>query len=286
MLRNIDIGVLRSFLLIAEGHNFSQAAALVGRSPSAVSLQIQGLEQDLGAQLFRRSNREVALTLAGERLLGFARRLVRLNDEAIVAFRGSASKPRPLRFGTTQDIAEAILPEVLHRFSLEHPEVELTLRVDRSVSVVEAVRTGEIDAAIAVRRDDPLEQDTLAELPMLWIGQDGMILPEDRPVPLVLFDPPCSFRSAAIAALASGGRAYRMALTSPSLTGLKSAVEVGLGLTTRTRLLVGPGITDVGARLGLPELPTVTFAVYGQADGEAWPARDDFIELCHRTFQA
>ena len=121
---------------------------------------------------------------------------------------------------------------------------------------------------------------------MLWIGSDGMVLPGDRPVPLVLFDAPCSFRSAAIDALASVGRASRMALTSPSLTGLKSAVAVGLGVTARTRLLLGPGLADVGTALALPALPPVTLALYVHPEDGSWPARDDFIALCRQAFRA
>ncbi len=284
-LRNIDIGVLRSFLLIAEGRSFAQASALVGRSPSAVTLQIQRLEQDLGTQLLHRSKREVGLTLAGERLLGFARRLVQTNDEAVLAFRASG-EAKQLRFGATQDLADAILPDVLRRFSLERPEVELTLRVDRSTTLIEAVKTGEIDAAIAIRRDDPLNRTLLAEMPMVWIGRDGMNLHDDRPVPLVLFDAPCSFRSAAIDALAAAGRPYRMALTSPSLTGLRSAVGVGLGVTVRTGLLLGPGLADVGNSLGLPALPEAALSLYLNPESDPSPARDDFIALCRQAFQA
>jgi DNA-binding transcriptional LysR family regulator len=284
-LRNIDIGVLRSFLLIAEGRSFAQASALVGRSPSAVTLQIQRLEQDLGTQLLHRSKREVGLTLAGERLLGFARRLVQTNDEAMLAFR-AIGEAKQLRFGATQDLADAILPDVLRRFSLERPEVELTLRVDRSTTLIEAVKTGEIDAAIAIRRDDPLNRTLLAEMPMVWIGRDGMNLHHDRPVPLVLFDAPCSFRSAAIDALAAAGRPYRMALTSPSLTGLRSAVGVGLGVTVRTGLLLGPGLADVGNSLGLPVLPEAALSLYLNPESDPSPARDDFIALCRQAFQA
>ena len=283
-LRNLDIGVLRSFLLISEGHSFAETAALVGRSPSAVSLQIQRLEEDLGTHVFRRNNREVALTLAGERLLGFARRLVGTNDEAVLAFR-SGTDERPLRVGITQDFAEAALPEVLRQFSLEHPATELVLRVDRSTSLIAALHAHEVDIAIAVRRDDPFERGVLTEAPMIWIGRDGDELDPERPVPLVLFDPPCSFRSAAIDALALAGRAHRIAFTSPSLSGLRSAVEAGLGVTVRTRHLVTPGLADVGRRSALPPLPRVGFSLYAYTDGEPWPGRDDFAELCRRAFQ-
>jgi DNA-binding transcriptional LysR family regulator len=283
--RNLDIGVLRSFLLIAEGHSFAEAADLVGRSPSAVSLQIQRLESDVGAQVFRRQGREVQLTMAGERLLGFARRLVRTNDEAALAFRSSEAAARhPLRFGTTQDFAEAALPHVLRRLSLEHPDLELTLRVDRSAALIDALHAGEIDVAIAIRRDDPLGRGTLTELPMIWLGQDGIDLAEDDPIPLVLFDPPCSFRSAAIDALAAAGRSYRTSFTSPSLSGLKLAVQAGLGVTVRTRQLLGPGLADVAETLALPRLPQVAFALYARAEDGPWPARDDLMELCRRAF--
>ena len=284
--RNLDIGVLRTFLLIAEGRSFAEAADLVGRSPSAVSLQIGRLEAELGAPVFRRSNREVALTLAGERLLGFARRILRANDEAMLAFRSGADARGPLRFGATQDFAEAVLPDVLARFAESHPNVELTLQVDRSARLVEAVAEGAIDVAIAIRRDHPLNRGMLAEIPMIWIGREGLDLAAGDCVPLVMFDPPCSFRSAAIDGLAAAGRAHRVSFTSPSLSGLRMAVEAGLGLTVRTRHLLGPKLDDLGARLGLPPLPAVAFSLY-VADGSApWPARDDLVNLCRRAFQA
>ena len=91
---NLDIGVVRSFLLIADGHSFAETAEIVGRSPSAVSLQIQRLEEDLGARVLFRSNRETSLTLAGERFLGFARRLVQVNDAAPPPTGRSASGSR------------------------------------------------------------------------------------------------------------------------------------------------------------------------------------------------
>lgn len=280
---HLDLGVLRSFLLIAEGHSFAEAAEVVGRSPSAVSLQIQRLEDEIGAAVFVRGHRQVSLTPAGERLLGFARSLLRINDEAMLAFRGGGVC-RPLRFGATQDFVEALLPEVLRRLSLEHPDVELTLCLDRSNKLVEDVRAGAVDVAVAVRRDDqPLYRGTLLETPMIWIGREG---DHDRagPVPLVLFDAPCSFREAALQALAAAGREHRLGLTSPSLAGLRSAVDAGLGVTVRTRYFLAPGLVDVAARLGLPPLPSVAFALYARAEDGPWPARDALANLCRRIF--
>lgn len=282
MIRTLDLGRLRSFLLIAEGRSFAETADLVGRSPSAVSLHIQRLEEDLGAAVLRRNARGVELTLAGERLLGVARRLLALNDETVLAFR--AAEQRPLRIGATQDIAEAALPDLLRRFVREHPEVELTLRIDRSLAVIDAVQSGALDIAIALNRDESTNRGVLAEERMLWIAARGVACAFDRPVPLALFEPPCSFRTAALDALAGAGRASRVAVTSPSLAGLRAAVEAGVGLTVRTRHSVtGPLLRDAGAALGLPGLPTAVFCLYA-ANGETWPEREDFLEMCRRLW--
>lgn len=280
MLRTLDLAVLRSFLLIAQGRSFVETADLVGRSPSAVSLHIQKLEEELGAAVLRRNARGVELTPAGERLLGFARRLLSLNDETIAAFR--VADHRPLRVGATQDMAEAVLPDLLRRFALAHPEVELTVRIDRSQTVIEGVRSGALDVAIALHRDDPTLVGVLAEERMLWIGARGLDCPADRPLPLALFEPPCSFRAAALDALTQAGRAARLAVSSPSLAGLRAAVEAGVGVTARTRhSLTGPILADVGAALGLPPLPTAVFCLYAQP-GEGWVEREDFLALCRR----
>ncbi|MCB8823071.1 LysR substrate-binding domain-containing protein [Microvirga rosea] len=284
--RHLDIAVLRAFLLIAEGRSFTEAADRLGRSPSAISLQIQKLETDLGTSVFRRNNRQVVLTLAGERLLGFARRILQANDEAVSAFSSKTAKQAPLRFGTTQDIAEAVLPDVLGQFAREHPDVELTLQVDRSATLIDAVQTGTIDVAIALRRDHPLNREQLAEVPMIWIGRDDVSMAGNATVPLVMFDPPCTFRSAAIESLGAVGRAHRIAFTSPSLSGLRLAIEVGLGLTVRTRHLLAPRLDDVAARLRLPPLPNAGFSLYVSDMNGAWSARDDLVKLCRRAFQA
>ena len=282
---NLDLAVLRSFVLIAEGRSFAGTADLVGRSSSAVSLQIQRLENDLGVQVLRRNNRGVVLTLAGEKLLGFARRLIRLNDEAAAAFRPGEAVARPLRFGTTQDFAETVLPKILQRLAREHPNAELTLRVDRSSALIEAVHTGSVDVVVAIRRDDPLHREILTEVPMIWIGRDGSAVEPERTLPMVLFETPCTFRSAALDALAAAGRSCRIAFTSPSLSGLRSAVEAGLGVTVRTRHMLAPGLSDVGSSFLLPALPPVAFSLYAGSREGSWPMRDDLIDLCRRAFR-
>lgn len=281
MLRDLDLAVLRSFALIAEGKTFAETAAMVGRSASAITLQIQKLEEQLGQPVFARNGREVSLTSAGERLLGFARRMVAVNDEACATFR--APPARPLRFGATQDFADAVLPDVLRRIRMDHPEIVLTLRIDRSAALIDAVGDGELDLAVAIARHHALNRGTIATESMRWIARRDFALAPDAPVPLALFDPPCTFRTAAMEALAARGRDHRIVAASPSLSGIRAAVEAGIAVTVRTRHLTSGTFGDQGATLGLPPLPDVAFALYA-GDAESWAARDDLAALCRRAF--
>ena len=281
MLRHLDTAVLRSFVLIAEGKTFAETADMVGRSASAITLQIQKLEEQLGQPVFARTGRAVGLTIAGERLLAYGRRILALNDAAWAAFRAPIA--RILRFGTTQDFSDTILPNVLRRIRMEHAEVSLTLRIDRSQTLIEAIDGGDLDLAIAIARPHECNRGTIATEALHWIGRDGFTLAPDASVPLALFEPPCSFRSAALAALAAEGRKHEIVASSPSLSGLRAAAEAGIALTVRTRHQITGSLADVGAMLQLPALPEVAFALYAR-DGEPWPARDDLAKFCQRAF--
>src|SRR3974390_3154225 len=80
---NLDIDLLRSFAAVADSGSFTAAGELVARTQSAVSLQVKRLEDCLGQKVFERTSRSLALTSAGETFLGYARRILALNDESV-----------------------------------------------------------------------------------------------------------------------------------------------------------------------------------------------------------
>src|SRR5258708_39308701 len=82
----IDIDQLRTFIAIAETGSFTKAAEFVHKTQSAVSMQMKRLEERLGRPIFTRDGRASKLTEDGERLLDYARRIVKLNVEALAAF--------------------------------------------------------------------------------------------------------------------------------------------------------------------------------------------------------
>lgn len=252
-LTNLDMDVLRTFVTGTELGSFAKAATRLGRSQSAVSLQLRKLEEQVGEALFRKEGRGLTLTAAGEILLSYARRLLELNDEAIAAARGVAVEGW-VRFGIVQDFAEAWLPGLLGRFSRAHPAVRIEVTVDRGVHLAEQVTRGELDLALAWGDYVSPHRSKLADIQMRWIGPSGYRQRQGEPVPLIAFRAPCTFRKRAIEAMDHAGLAWRVAFTSPSLAGLFAAVEAGLGVTPRTGIGLSPRLAILGPESGLPAL--------------------------------
>ncbi len=264
MQTNLDMDCLRTFATIIETGSFAGAAARIGRTAAAVSLQIGRLEAQIGAKLFNRSGRRMLPSPDGERLLATTRKILDLNDDAVESLR-FANLAGEIRLGAIQDVADAVLPAVLSRFRAAHPRVRLSVRVERSGALVEAVAGGTLDIAVGVHGIPGYGSRKICGQRMAWFGWTDAVA-TDVPVPLVAFAPPCGFRDAAITALEAAGRPWEIVFTSPSLSGLRAAVAAGLGVTARTRLSF-PGLpaAEPGAA-GLPALPRVEFGLYARND--------------------
>jgi DNA-binding transcriptional LysR family regulator len=252
-ITNLDMDVLRSFVTGIDLGSFAKAAERLGRSQSAVSLQLKKLEEQVGEPLLRKEGRGLALTSAGEILLSYARRLLELNDEAVAATRGVAVEGW-VRLGLVQDFAESWLPMLLGRFSRAHPQIKVDVLVDRGANLAEAVNKGELDISLSWGDYPTPRRQKVAEIPLRWIGAQDFVLKTGLPVPLVAFKQPCTFRQRAIEALDAAGMPWRIAFTSPSLAGLYAAVEAGLGVTPRTAAGIPPRLKLLGPESGLPPM--------------------------------
>ncbi len=275
-MRLIDPELLRTFLAFVDGGSLARAAAIVGRSPSAVTAQMQRLEETVGEALLAPAGRGRALTAAGEDLVVHARRILDAQRDAWLSLRGARADGR-FTFGATQDFADAVLPDLLRVFARSHPRVRLELRIGRSLELAGAFEEGAIDVLIAMRSVPWPDETALVREPMLWLGaRQGLAFDGDE-LPLALLDPPCGFRAAALAALETAGRAHRIVATSGSLAGLRAAARAGIALTLRTARFAGDDLIDVAAKLALPPVPMAEFAIRLKRD--AGPAARDFTEL-------
>lgn len=261
---NLDLDVLRSLVAGVDLGSFAKAADRLGRSTSALSSQLRKLDAQAGAPMFRRDGRGLALTEAGEVMLGYARRLLALNDEAVDAIRGQEIEGW-VRLGLQADFGESLLSAVLGRFARAHPKVRVEARIARNAELLEGVASGRLDLALAwhdgVR---PVPGDLLAEVPLRWIGgaEDRAPLPPSgEPVPLVALEAPCVMRRAATDALDRAGIPWRIAFQSQSLSGIWAAVSAGLGVTVRTQIGLPHSVAALATGAPFPDLPRLALAL-------------------------
>ncbi|MEU3532369.1 LysR substrate-binding domain-containing protein [Streptomyces murinus] len=251
---------LRTFLAVAQTLSFTQAARRLGLRQSTVSQHVRRLEDASGRPLFVRDTHSVELTEDGEAMLGFARRILQVHEQATAFFTGARVRGR-LRFGASEDFVLTRLPEILAGFRHDHPEVDLELTVELSGILHERLAAGKLDLVLAKRRPEDPRGALVWRDDLVWIGAERLRLDAERPVPLIVYPPPGLTRARALEALERGGRDWRIVCTSGSLNGLIAAARAGLGVMAHSRRLIPPGLFRLPERAGLPELGKVDFVL-------------------------
>ncbi len=256
---HLDTVMLKSFIAIAESGSFSEAAGAVGRTQSAVSLQIKKLEESLGCALFARTSRKVALTEAGELFLGYAQRIMQLQWEAFSRLREPDIEGE-IRLGTPEDFATHYLPDVLATFRKHHPRVQLDVSCDLTLNLIDGFQKGGYDI-ILVKRDPKTAKGgtKVWREPLVWAAADHY--QPENPLSLVLSPQPCIYRARALAALDRARKPWHISYTSPSLAGTVAAVKAGLGITVLPANMVPPGIRAFHRNATLPALPDAEIAL-------------------------
>lgn len=284
-----DLDVMRSFAAGIELGSFARAADRLGRSTSAVSAQLKKLEEQAGTPLLRKSGRGMVLTEAGEVMLGYARRLLELNDEAASAVRGVQLEGR-VRLGMQEDFGENLLPDVLGRFKRAHPRLRVDVHIARNTALLQSLSAGRLDLALAWETDLAAPHaEHVYTLPMRWIAasdeQISSLRESGEPMPLVVLDAPCLMRSAATSALDHAGVPWRIAFTSASLAGTWAAVKAGLGISVRTPLGLPPELRALDApEVDLPALPQLGLALY-RSEAEPEPPVARLAQLILQTLR-
>ncbi len=267
MSQTLDIDLLRSFIAIAETGVLGQAAARVGRTQSALSMQMQRLESVVEQPLLFRTGRAVTLT-AGERLLMHAGQLLRLHDEALAEMRGRQLSGL-LRMGCPDDYAVVFLPHLLRGFASLNPRVQLEVVCAPSPRLRELLARHAIDVAlVSVAVTDTVSakgevdnSEVIRREPLVWVGQRGTHAAALDPLPLALGAPDAVDHQAPRQALDDQQRAYRLVCASSSMTGLIAMARSGQALTVLTQTAVPQDLQILPAESGLPALPSVGIAL-------------------------
>jgi len=261
MSAQLDPDLLRTFVAIVDAGGFTQAARQVHRTQSAVSMQVRRLEETLDRPLFQRDGRGVQLSSDGEALLGYARRLLKLHDEALAAL------TRPdlsglVRIGTPDDYVDRFLPGILAHFARAFPRVQLEVNCEPSVNLRRMLAEDRLDLALITCTPGAETGEVVRREPVVWATAERHLAHENEPLPLALFQPGCAFRDWALASLNKRARPYRVAYTSASISGVLAAVTAGLAVTVLCRGVLPTGVRPLGADEGFPPLPWASIALH------------------------
>ena len=231
---------MRALTMIAESGGITRAARRLNLSQSAVSHKMKRLESRLNRNLFTRVDGKLVFSSDGERLLDYARRLVRLHDEACASFHQSDLTGK-LRLGITEDVSAPGMAQILSSFSTSFPNVSLSSRVAHTPELVRWLADGEIDMAlIEVFESDLLDSDhPLGRQQIVWLQAEDFQLDITQPIPFVTYHKDCFYKAWAERALAERDCSLRVVFECPSIEGMVNAVRSGLGIG-----LVNLGVLD------------------------------------------
>lgn len=252
----VDIDLLKTFVAVCDTASFTAAAKRVGRTQSAVSLQIRRLEASLGRPLFVRGAAGVEPTEHGVLLLGHANGILARVGEAVAAF-GRGGEAGVVVLGMPSDYAPRILPLALKAFAEVLPEATVDIVLDRSRHLVRRLAEGSVDLAFLSAGEGPVRGPAAFEDRLAWVSpaQGGLHLCD--PLPLAIWEEGGAYETAILESLEAMGRASRVVVVSRHIIGLRAAVTAGLAATVMVGSSVVPGMRVLGPDDGFQTLRQV-----------------------------
>lgn len=254
----LDLSLLRNFAVIARTGSISLASLQIGRTQSALSMQMQRLEEVIGQPVLHRTGSGVRPTTAGHRLLAHAETLLARHDEILAEMRGTGLKGA-LSLGCPEDYSIAFLPDLLRGFCAVHPDVELRMVCAPTSELRPLLHRRQIEMAL-VSVAEPGGKGVIRDERFVWVASEARpAILDQASLPLALSAPMTLDHRAACEAMETVDRRYRIAFASNSLAGLIAIARSGHAISVLTRTAVPPDLDIV--REGLPPLPRIGIAL-------------------------
>lgn len=270
-MQGFDLEQLRTLAAVVDAGSLTAAAPRVFLSQSSVSEQIRKLEARAGQSLLTRSKAGVSPTEAGLRLLGYARRILAMSDEAFRDLHGETLQGE-LRLAVTDYFRPGDLTRLLGRLGESYPRVRLNVGILKSDALRAAYARGDFDVGLAMNiagvsaaqpRASVIRRESLA-----WLGATGMRLVRGEPLRLLALPDTCSLHQFTVALLRRRRVPYALAHVASGVAGLQSALAAGLGVACLNESAISDGVARLAAPHGLPALPRVAFELMPGRRGE------------------
>ncbi|MDG4649317.1 LysR family transcriptional regulator [Roseibacterium sp. SDUM158017] len=283
MPRNLDLTAIRAFVAVVDAGGVTKASGFLNLTQSAVSMQLKRLEEMLDVALFDRSARKLSLTGAGEQMLGYARRMLDLNDEVL----GRLTAPDytgQITLGVPHDIVYPGIPQVLQRFNTDFPRMRVQLVSSYTSRLKELFARGEIDVILTTEDDAGPGGETLIEQALVWVGATNGQVWKQRPLRLA-FEHACIFRRGVQDALDRAAISWEMAVESDSIRTVEASVAADLAVHACIEGTEPPYVERIDHNGGLPNLPRVKINLYRAqlARGAPVDALTDAIRQAFRS---
>ncbi|WP_350334263.1 LysR substrate-binding domain-containing protein [Coralliovum pocilloporae] len=268
MKRDLEIDLLRSFVAVSTHLNFTQAANAIGRTQSAVSLQIKRLEEIVGKGLFERSRQSVVMTHAGETLLVYANRILTMNDAAL----SHIQRPEAagvVRIGAPDDYVTFLLPPILSAINKEYPRLQLEVICDNTCDLLPQLGNGSLDIVVATHPMNSVAGEIARYEPLHWVAAPDYVDDPTKPLSLVLFPTGCVCRQIALDALKRIERPWHVAYSTRSIGLMEKAILENSGVSMMEASVIPDSLKIIDRQKGFPPPANVAISVHRQGAGES-----------------
>ncbi len=260
--KNLPIDLLRTLITISEVGGYTRAAALLGRTQPAISLQIKRLDELLGVKLLTQSGQKTALSDDGQRLAVYARQILRLNDEAVAQF-SAIPLDGTLRVGIPTDFSTAFLQDAILQFAQNTPSTQLKIHCGLSANLLDELHKGEHDVIVALHSDEDNQylSHQWVQQP-IWVSSVGFKIDRDQAVPIVAHHEGCAYRDRMTSVLSRKRRRWDIVFSAPGIAAIQSAVLASFGVTALTDKTLLQGMKILSENEGFPALPAIHVGIF------------------------
>lgn len=252
MERPLDLDSVRAFVRIADLDSFTRAAEAMQTTQAAISLKLKRLEERLGCRLVERTPRYVQLSPEGTAFLEPARALLATHERALAVF---ATSRQRLAIGISDHVAGPELPALIARMNAQDPQLLIEIRIGSSGDLLQSFDRRELDTVITRLHAGRSDGEVITEEKFGWFAAPDWRPRAGEPLPLATMAEPCGVRAMAGQRLDAAGIGWTEAFVGGGVTAVAAAVMAGLGVAALAPRMLPLGAVEVGARLGLPELP-------------------------------
>lgn len=264
----LDTELLKTLVAIVDHGSFQRAAMQTFRTPSAISMQMKRLEEQVGTELFCKQGRDQVLTEDGQQLVHYARQILQLQESALQSIKGPQQGVL-LNLGCPNDYVANLLIVIMSVMETMQPNIRFRIRTGTSSELRELMDKGEVDLALVTRTPDSDEGLTLFQDKGVWVTKKGFDWTALTPLSLALYESSCKFHSSAVDGLQKKGTDYQLYCVTANLTLIESLLMAEKAISAIASISVNDSLEIIASDL-LPSLPAVEIAFSRSASAPDW----------------